>query len=270
MCQSSSDKQESYQQRTEEWFKARVGKINASDLGDLVGFNGENARDAKFEQLKRELQTNESQPRKKPSPEMRWGIDNEAEAIKAYTERMKKETGEQVQVEKSPGMQHPTHAFLRASPDGLVGEDGMLEVKCPSRNIWHSPASEGNVRHEYKLQINMQLSVYGREWCDLWIWKKAGSYRKRFHRDDVLFEHLVDNAYRPFYGAAVNRELKPPPMNTEEIFTKLFESEKLRVPKTGVQVLPAKEATVLKTSAKEATVQEKRREKRKREKQLKK
>lgn len=62
---------------------------------------------------------------------------------------------------------HPTIEFFGASPDGLVGEDGLLEIKCPySTNVHLQRVAAGIVPEEYKPQMLVQLLCTGRKWVD--------------------------------------------------------------------------------------------------------
>ena len=62
---------------------------------------------------------------------------------------------------------HPTIEFFGASPDGLVGEDGLLEIKCPySTNVHLQRVAAGVVPEEYKPQMLVQLLCTGRKWVD--------------------------------------------------------------------------------------------------------
>lgn len=91
---------------------------------------------------------------------------------------------------------HPTLTNVGCSPDGLVGEDGLLEIKCPASMAKHLDALRtGAHATEYRWQLQGQLWVAGRRWCDV------VSYDPRFPdglqlaitrvtRDDVSFKAL--------------------------------------------------------------------------------
>jgi putative phage-type endonuclease len=62
---------------------------------------------------------------------------------------------------------HPEHDFLAVTPDGLVGDDGMVEVKCPFR-ARYTHISE---KPDYEAQVRLQLECTGRAWCDFVVWR---------------------------------------------------------------------------------------------------
>lgn len=89
------------------------------------------------------------------------GRDHEDEARDAYEDA----TGELVDLVGF--ISHPTIEFFGASPDGLVGEDGLLEIKCPySTNVHLQRVAAGIVPEEYKPQMLVQLLCTGRKWVD--------------------------------------------------------------------------------------------------------
>lgn len=147
-------------QRSEDWFADRVGKVTASRVKDL------NAKPMKGKALnalgltilaerltgvQKEIPTNFN---------MQWGIDNEPHAIAAY----ENETGNFV---IGTGLiDHPFIEMFGASPDGLVGEDGQIEVKCPDTTTHLNTLLTRKVPDEHIPQITSQLSCTRREWCD--------------------------------------------------------------------------------------------------------
>ncbi|WP_335954040.1 lambda exonuclease family protein [Acinetobacter higginsii] len=147
-------------QRSEDWHSDRCGKVTASRVKDL------NAKPAKGKALnalgltilaerltgvQKEIQSNFY---------MQWGVDNEPHAITAY----ENETGNFV---VGTGLiNHPFIEMFGASPDGLVGEDGQIEVKCPDTTTHLNTLLTKQVPDEYIPQITSQLSCTRREWCD--------------------------------------------------------------------------------------------------------
>lgn len=147
-------------QRSADWHSDRIGKVTASRVKDL------NAKPSKGKALnalgltilaerltgvQKEFFTNAA---------MQWGIDNEAHAIAAY----ENETGNFV---AGTGLiDHPFIEMFGASPDGLVGKDGQIEVKCPDTTTHLNTLLTKQVPDEYIPQITCQLSCTRREWCD--------------------------------------------------------------------------------------------------------
>lgn len=176
-------------QRSDGWFSDRVGKITASRIKDL------NAKPAKGKALNNTMLTLLSERLTgqmveiPPSKAMQWGIDQEPNAISAY----EMQTGHFV---KSTGLiNHPKIAMSGASPDGLVGDDGQIEVKCPDTTTHLNTLLTKQVPAEYLPQITWQLACTERKWCDFVSFdpRLAESLQLiiiRVHADDVDIESL--------------------------------------------------------------------------------
>ena len=99
-----------------------------------------------------------------PSAAMDWGSEHEPNAKHAYT----KETGRAV-VDVGFVLPDKTDAY-GCSPDGLVDDDGQIEVKCPSAETLIVYHDKGEFPTAYKPQVQGQLLITGREWCDFYVW----------------------------------------------------------------------------------------------------
>lgn len=97
-----------------------------------------------------------------PSYWMEWGTEQEPNARHAYT----LQTGSEVQ-EVGFIMPDDTDAF-GASPDGLIGDDGILETKCPAPETLISYHAAGVLPIQYKPQLQGLLLISGRQWCDFY------------------------------------------------------------------------------------------------------
>lgn len=147
-------------QRHDEWLSDRVGKITASRVKgiDAKPQKGKALNATMLELLKERLTgevtdfyINEA---------MQWGIDQEPNAIAAYENI----TGNFV---TGCGLiNHPTISMSGASPDGLIGKGGLLEVKCPNTTTHLNTLLVQEVPDEYMPQINWQLACTERLWCD--------------------------------------------------------------------------------------------------------
>lgn len=91
---------------------------------------------------------------------MQWGIDHEDDARTAYEAH----TGEVVDL--AGFILHPSIPWLGASPDGLVGDDGLVEIKCPNTLTHLKRVGARVVPEEYKPQMLVQMLCTGRKWCD--------------------------------------------------------------------------------------------------------
>lgn len=150
------------EQRTEEWFAARLGCVTASRAADVMAKtkSGYSAGRANYmAQLITERLT--STPTQGfSSAAMQWGTDTEPQARAAY-ELM---TGEDV-VEDG-FVPHPTIKGFGASPDGLVGADGLVEIKCPNSATHIDTILSEKVPPKYITQMQVQMMCCEREWCD--------------------------------------------------------------------------------------------------------
>jgi YqaJ-like viral recombinase domain len=61
---------------------------------------------------------------------------------------------------------HPEIAMTGASPDGLVGESGLVEIKCPNTATHLDTLLGGSVHEKYLTQMYWQMACTGCDWCD--------------------------------------------------------------------------------------------------------
>ena len=173
-------------QRTEDWFAARLGKVTASSLHKVLartktGYGADRAN--YLTQLVLERVTN-NKAEGYINAEMQWGIDQEPFARAAYEAH----TG--VLVDEVGFMPHPTIEMSGASPDGLVGDSGMVEIKCPSsKTALECWLSADPVESKYFAQMQWQMACASRAWCDYVVFdprmpQKAQLFIYRVNRDD--------------------------------------------------------------------------------------
>lgn len=150
-------------QGTPEWHLARCGKVTASRIADVMAklkSGGEAAGRRNYRaQIVAEILTGIPQDGDYVSAEMQRGTELEPLARAAYEIR----TGGFV--DQVGFVCHPT---LRAgaSPDGLVGTDGLLELKVPNTATHIGHILGGSIPGEYQLQMLWQMECTGRKWCD--------------------------------------------------------------------------------------------------------
>lgn len=154
------------EQGTEEWHAQRLGKFTASRMKDLMarakkdGSFLKAAQDYMDEVLSERL-TGKASP-KPVTYAMQRGTDLEPEARNNYAF----EVG--VQISQPEFVGHPDFESVGASPDGYIGEDGLLEIKCPESLTKHLTYLKDKAHvKEYWWQVQCQLWVTGRKWCDL-------------------------------------------------------------------------------------------------------
>ena len=149
-------------QRTPEWFAARLGKATASRIADVMaktktGYGA--SRENYLMELALERITNAQAPFFITAA-MQWGIDQEPAARSAYEAT----TGNFV---TEVGMiDHPTIPMSGASPDGFVGDDGLIEIKCPESKKHLKTLSTRKPDGDYVYQMQWQMACTGRQWCD--------------------------------------------------------------------------------------------------------
>lgn len=149
-------------QGSPEWFAARAGKVTASRVADVIartksGYGASRANYAA--QLICERLTGAVEPGFS-SAAMQWGTDQEPNAREAYEYR----TGEFV--DEVAFIPHPRIKDSGASPDGMVGVDGMLEIKCPNTATHLDTLDSGKPAAKYVTQMQWQMACADRAWCD--------------------------------------------------------------------------------------------------------
>lgn len=169
-------------QGSPEWFAARLGKVTASRVADVVAKtkSGPSAMRANYmAQLIAERLTG-TKTEGYVSAEMQHGTDTEAEARTAY-EFFSGDT-----VTEAGFVPHPTIGMSGASPDGLVGSNGIVEIKCPLTASHIDTLRGAAIPGKYLTQIQWQLSCTGRKYCDF------VSYDNRMPENMRLFVKHID------------------------------------------------------------------------------
>ncbi|MEQ1227908.1 lambda exonuclease family protein [Acinetobacter junii] len=147
-------------QRSDDWYAERCGKVTASRVKDL---NAKPSKGKALNALGLTILAERLTGVQKETPTnfyMQWGIDNEPHAIAAY----ENETG--FFVNGTGLIDHPFIEMFGASPDGLVSENGQIEVKCPDTTTHLNTLLTKEVPEEHIPQITSQLACTRREWCD--------------------------------------------------------------------------------------------------------
>ena len=152
-----------FPQGSAEWKKARAGLVTASRMGDVLAKirTGEAAARRDYRtQLLAEILTGTPQDDGYMNAEMTWGVEQEPLARSAY------ELAADVLVDQVGLVLHPTIERAAASPDGLSGADGVLEIKCPKTATHLQYLMDGCVPSKYEPQIMWQLACTGRAWAE--------------------------------------------------------------------------------------------------------
>jgi putative phage-type endonuclease len=179
------------EQRTSEWHTARLGKVTASRVADVIaktksGYGASRANlmaDLICERLTGQPASTFS------NAAMEWGTEQEPHARAAYSAR----TGELV--EEVGFIDHPRIAASGASPDGLIGDDGLVEFKCPATATHLDTLLAQTVPGKYVSQMQWQMTCAGRKWCDFVSYdprlpEHLRMFVKRVERDDDYIKML--------------------------------------------------------------------------------
>jgi len=150
------------EQRSAEWFAARLGKVTASRVADVIAKtkSGYSTSRANYmAELVCERLTG-MQGESFSNAAMVWGTNTEPMARSAYESRMAE------LVEETGFVLHPTISMAGASPDGLIGDDGLVEIKCPNTATHIDTLLSDGAPSKYMTQMQWQMACTGRKWCD--------------------------------------------------------------------------------------------------------
>ncbi|MGL4232668.1 MAG: lambda exonuclease family protein [Casimicrobium sp.] len=150
-------------QGSEEWKRARAGKVTASRVADIMATikSGEAVSVANYRaELVVERLTGQPYHSMFANAAMRWGTESEPLARAAY----EAESG--LLVQECGLIDHPEIAMSAASPDGLVGDDGLIEIKCPDTKTHIECLLDGKPPVKYLHQMTWQIACTRRAWCD--------------------------------------------------------------------------------------------------------
>ena len=187
-------------QGTDAWFEARLGRVTASRVADVIaktksGYSA--SRDNYMAQLICERLTGQK-GESFTNAAMQWGTETEPLARSAY------EAFADVMVHEIGFVQHPKIDMAGASPDGLVGSFGMLEIKCPNTATHIDTLLTQTVPTKYITQMQWQMRCCERQWCDF------VSFDPRLPQELQLFVKRVefDASYVAMLEEEVNLFLK--------------------------------------------------------------
>jgi len=183
------------EQQTEEWFSARLGKVTASRVADVIaktktGYSA--SRDNYMAQLICERLTGQ-QGESFTNAAMQHGTETEPLARSAY------ENARNLLVKEVGFINHPRIEMSGASPDGLVAEDGLVEIKCPNTATHIDTLLSGKVPTKYITQMQWQMLCCQRKWCDF------VSFDNRLPEHLQLFVQEVE--FDPEYCAMLEKEV---------------------------------------------------------------
>jgi putative phage-type endonuclease len=195
------------EQRSEDWFAARLGKVTASKVADVMaktktGYAA--SRETYITQLVLERIT-KTKAEGFTSQAMQWGIDQEPFARAAL------ELHQGYLVQETGFVPHPTIEMAGASPDGLINEDGICEIKCPESKGMVETLLTQKVPQKYYAQMQFQLACTGRQWADYCVFdprmpEKAQLFVARIDRDNRYIAEIEAEIVK--FLAEVNSQVK--------------------------------------------------------------
>ena len=169
------------EQGSPEWFAARCGKVTASRVHDIIARtkSGPAASRKNYEaQIICERLTGKVEETF-TSAAMQWGKDQEPLARMAYEFMLG------VTVEQVGFVDHPKLEGCGASPDGLVGDDGLVEIKCPNTATHLETLLGSSIEAKYITQMQWQMACTGRKWCDFVSFDPRMPEHLQMHRERV-------------------------------------------------------------------------------------
>jgi putative phage-type endonuclease len=179
------------EQLSAEWFAQRCGKATASRISDIVsktktGYSA--SRTNYMAQLVVERMT-QTVAESYSNVAMEWGTENEPFARAAYEIK----TGNTV--DQVGSIDHPTIPMSSASPDGLIGNWGCLEIKCPNTSTHIETLLGAEPVKKYYDQMQWQMACTNRSWCDFVSFDPRMPahlqlFVKRIERNDVYIAEL--------------------------------------------------------------------------------
>jgi hypothetical protein len=184
------------EQRSKDWDLARAGSLGASKIGEALSRlkrSGERTKAAEDLMYEIAAERLTGVPAKRVNA-LWWGVEHEDEARAAYAFLTN------APVVKIGLIPHPTIANAHASPDSLVGDDGGLELKCPTSATHLRTLLEDAVPEEHLPQIHWNLACSGRAWWDFvsydprFIDGRLHFFQKRVMRDDTVITEMENHA----------------------------------------------------------------------------
>ncbi len=173
---------ESIEQNSEEWYSVRLGKFTASSFSSLFAAKTTKEHEKALYRVAFERLTGE-QVESFTSAYMERGHELEQLAI----ERYESETFSEVQ---KIGFVE-VNDFVGCSPDGFVGDDGLVEIKCPAFNTMINYLLKRTLPNEYKYQVHGQMLVTGRKWCDFVAFHpNLPMFILRVERDEAIIAEI--------------------------------------------------------------------------------
>ena len=186
-----------FEQRTEDWYNIRKGKMTASNAETIIA-NGKGLETYIYNLMAEYYSSAEKE--NYINADMQRGIDLEPEA------RLEFEFYTGLDVQEVGFVEY--NDFIGVSPDGLIGDDGLIEIKCPNDSIYFKLLLSNNIKPEYIAQMQMQMYVTDRQYCYFVSYNpnfEKSLYIKKINRDEEMIEKLKKGLER---GTELIKEIK--------------------------------------------------------------
>ena len=164
------------EQNTDEWDKLRELRIGASNA-QAIAANGKGLETLVRGKMKSYYSSGEEE--RYYSKAMEHGHEQESTAAMLYEFKTGRKT------HKVGYVIHSEHIGI--SPDRGVGDDGLLEIKCPADKVYFDLLLDGKIDTKYDWQMQMQMLVFGKSWCDYAV------YNPNFEQELVIMRVLPDS-----------------------------------------------------------------------------
>ncbi|ALN65923.1 putative phage-type endonuclease domain protein [Lysobacter antibioticus] len=236
-------------QRSEAWYKARAGRITGSRFARAMASKHSSTYRSLIDELVQERRTGRSLDGGYMNAAMQWGMDHENNARQWYGR------SRGCHVAEAGFVVHPEHDFVGISPDGLVADDGLIEIKCPQIKTFRQVMDTRQMPSRYRWQVQGQLWVCRRQWLDFVCFYPPGQgIVIRIFQDQRDFDQLdvrcrevnreVERRVGPWLPAttitpAITRWPPPPPRQEAPILPKAWVSRSSEGPRmTGSRSMP--------------------------------
>lgn len=177
------------------WTAARIGCVSASRMGDMLAKtkSGWGASRANYAAQLVAERLSRTPSESYTNAAMQWGLDKEPEARAAYEFRIDRRTL------PAAWVRHPSLDWSGASPDGFVGDDGLVEFKCPNTATHIETLLGAGIPEKYRWQMQWQMACTGRQWCDFVSYdprlpENMRLYQRRFERENDTIAMLEKEA----------------------------------------------------------------------------
>ncbi len=169
------------------WHEIRLGIVTASRFKDVLAKGQGKTRISYMRQLAGEIITGEREDGY-TNKNMEWGTETEDQARAFYELDRGEDTD---QVDFISGVEG-----FGCSPDSLVREDGLLEIKCPKTTTQIETYLSGKMPACHKAQVQGQMWVSERDWCDFVSFDpringKSFFFCVRIQRDQTYIDNLI-------------------------------------------------------------------------------